>query len=86
MSKSNRLFKAPSPLPKPTSPPDVRLHKFLIVGVYGVYVDGVLVDEMPTQQIPLLPGKRMSLEELDAAMRARLTPADIAQAINRPLF
>lgn len=64
---------------------DVKLLKFLVVGIYGVHEDGVLVAEIPTIQIPLFPGKRMTFEELDAALTLRITSADIDQALTRPI-
>lgn len=65
---------------------EIRLLKFLVIGVYGIYVDGVLAEEMVTSQVPLLPGKRLTFEALDTAMQSKITPDEIQKVIDRPLF
>lgn len=67
-------------------PTEIKLHKFLVTGVYGLYVDDVLVDELVTQPVAMLPGKRLTFEALDTAMQSKVTADDIARAIGRPVM
>lgn len=65
---------------------EIKLHKLLVTGVYGIYIDGVLTDELVTQPIPMLPGKRLTFEALDTAMQARISAQDIETVAKRPLL
>ena len=65
---------------------EIRLHKLVVTGVYGLYDDGVLVDELVTNPVPMLPGKRLTFEALDTAMQSRITPEDIGRAMARPVM
>lgn len=65
---------------------EIKLHKMLVTGVYGIYVDGVLTSELVTTAVPMTPGKRLTFEALDTAMQARLTDKDIDATLAQPIL